>query len=56
MKYIAIFDVPDNQVIYKGRPALLFSHSEDSEVITVTVANEIHPIEGDNNETDIQVL
>lgn len=43
MKYIAIFDIPDDHVIYKGRPAILFSHLEDSEVITMSIANEVIP-------------
>ena len=41
MKYYAIFNTPDDQVIFKGRPALLFSHPEDSEVLTVTIAEEV---------------
>ena len=48
MKYYAIFNIPDDQVIFKGRPALLFSHSEDSDVLTVTIANEVIPEEGLN--------
>lgn len=46
MKYIAIFDIPDDNVIYRGRPALMFSHSEDdTEVLTVTIANDVKPYE-----------
>lgn len=45
MRYIAIFDIPDDHVIYKGRPAMLFSHLEDNEVIATTVANEVFPEE-----------
>lgn len=41
MKYYAVFNIPDGQVIFKGRPALLFSHSEDSEFLTVTIAEEV---------------
>lgn len=41
MKYYAVFNIPDDQVIFKGRPALLFAHTEDSEVLTVTVAEEV---------------
>lgn len=42
MKYIAIFDVPDDNVIYQGRPAFIFSHGKDSlEVITVTIAEDV---------------
>lgn len=41
MKYYAVFNIPDDQTVFKGRPALLFSHSEDSEVLTVTIAEEI---------------
>lgn len=42
MKYIAIFDVPDDNVIYQGRPASIFSHSKDSsDVITVTIAEDV---------------
>ena len=48
MKYYVIFDIPDDQVIYKGRPAMIFSHPEDSEVLTVTVAEEIIPEESLN--------
>ena len=48
MKYYAIFNIPDDQVIFKGRPALLFSHSEDSDVLTVTIPNEVIPEEGLN--------
>ena len=48
MKYYAIFNIPDDQVIFKGRPALIFSHSEDSEVLIVTIANEIIPEESLN--------
>lgn len=49
MKYIAIFELPDDQVIYKGRPAILLSHSEDSEVVAMTVAKEVYP---DRNEEE----
>lgn len=49
MKYYAIFNIPDDQVIFKGRPALLFSHFEDSEVLTVTIADEIIPEESLNH-------
>lgn len=48
MKYYAVFNVPDDQVIFKGRPALLFSHSEDSEVLTVTIAEKVIPEESLN--------
>ena len=41
MKFYAVFNIPDDQVIFKGRPAMIFSHSEDSEVLTVTVAEEV---------------
>lgn len=41
MKYYAVFNIPDDKVIFKGSPAMIFSHSEDSEVLTVTFADEI---------------
>lgn len=52
MKYYVIFNIPDDQVIFEGRPALLFSHSEDSDVLTVTIAEEVIPEESLNYADD----
>ncbi len=48
MKYYAVFDVPDDQVIFEGRPALMFSHPKDSDVLAVTIAEEVIPEESLN--------
>ena len=45
MQYVAIFDIPDDHVIYKGQPAMIFSHDENSEVITISIAKEVFSVD-----------
>lgn len=54
MKYCAIFTIPDDQVVFEGRPAIMFSQPKDSEVLLITIADEIIPEESldhSDNET-----